>query len=401
MRLSQIKLIATVLVVALLAVVGWKPISTSLNLGLDLQGGLHVVLQARPITPGTKVTDDAIKRTIEVLQRRVNETGVKEPIIQGQGSDRIIVELAGVKNPDDAIKMIGKTAVLQFKTQDGKVVLTGNDLADAQTTINPTNNQPEVSLKFTTQGAEKFAKVTTENVNKQIGIYLDEQLLTNPKVIEPILNGQASINGQQSVEEAENISKLLRAGALPLNLDFVEKRIVGPTLGADSLNKSKLAAMVGIAAILIFMLAVYRLPGLVANFTLVVYTILVLGVMAAFHATLTLPGIAAFLLSIGIAVDANVIIFERLKEELRAGKTLRSSIQVGFKRAVTTVLDSNATTSIAALTLYFLGTASIRGFALTLLIGIVCSLFTAITLTRWLLIWLADIGIKNNKLYGA
>ena len=401
MRGSSGKLIATVLIVAALAVAGWGPILKALNLGLDLQGGLHVVLQARPISGGAQVTADTITRTIEVLRKRVDETGVKEPVIQPQGADRIIVELAGVKDPEAAIKLIGKTAVLLFKTADGKVALTGDDLTDAQTTINPNTNQPEIALRFTGEGTKKFAKVTSENVGKPIGIYLDERLLTNPVVQTAITDGRAVITGNRSVEEAENISRLLRAGALPVNLDFMEKRIVGPTLGADSLAKSKVAGAVGIAAILIFMIAVYRLPGLVANFALVAYSVIVLGIMAAFHATLTLPGIAGFLLSIGIAVDANVIIFERMKEELRAGKTLRAGIEAGFKRAFTTVFDANATTVLAALVLYYLGTASIRGFALTLIIGIVCSMFTAITLTRWLLKWIAELGIKNPKLYGA
>jgi preprotein translocase subunit SecD len=401
MRGSSGKLIATVLIVAALAVGSWRPIVNSLNLGLDLQGGLHVVLQARPISGGAKVTADTITRTIEVLQRRVNETGVKEPIIQPQGTERIIVELAGVKDPEDAIKLIGKTAVLLFKTADGKVVLTGDDLTDAQTTINPNNNQAEIALRFTSIGTTKFAKVTTENVGKPLGIYLDDKLLTNPTISVAITDGKAVITGNRSVQEAENISRLLRAGALPVNLDFVEKRIVGPSLGADSLAKSKVAGAVGIVAILIFMIVVYRLPGLIADFALVAYTVLVLGIMAAFNATLTLPGIAGFLLSIGIAVDANVIIFERMKEELRAGKTLRAGIEAGFSRAFTTVFDSNATTVLAALVLYYLGTASIRGFALTLIIGIICSMFTAITLTRWLLKWTAELGIKNPKIYRA
>lgn len=400
MRGSMGKLMATVIIVAVTAVIGWGPILQAVKLGLDLRGGLHVVLQARSIN-GAPITTDTITRTIGVLQRRVNETGLKEPIIQPQGTDRIIIELPGEKDPDKAIEVIGKTAVLQFKTADGKVVLTGNDLSNAQTTINNQNNQPEIALTFTSEGATKFAKITTENVGKPLGIFLDNKLLTNPTVSTPITDGKAVITGNRTVEEAENISKLLRAGALPVNLDIVEKRIVGPTLGADSLDKSKVAGAIGLAAIFVFMLVVYRLPGLVANFTLFAYTTLVMGIMGAFHATLTLPGIAGFLLSIGMAVDANVIIFERMKEEMRSGKTLRAGIEHGFNRAFATVFDSNATTAITAIVLYYLGTASIRGFALTLLIGILCSLFTAIVLTKWLLHWLADLGIKNNKLYGA
>nr|WP_242952048.1 MULTISPECIES: protein translocase subunit SecD [Carboxydocella] len=375
-------------------------ITKYINLGLDLQGGVHVVLQAKA-TKETAVTQDAIARTIEVLHRRVNETGVREPVIQPEGRDRIIVELAGLKDPEEAIRLIGKTAVLRFKTADGKTVLTGEDLKTAQTGIDPYTNQPEISLTFTSEGARKFAEITTKNVGKPIAIYLDEQLLTNPVVKEPITNGQARITGNRTVEEAENIAKLLRAGALPLDLEFVEKRVVGPTLGSDSLNKSILAGEIGLVAILVFMILFYRLPGLVADFALVVYAFLVLGLLAALNATLTLPGIAGFLLSLGMAVDTNIIIYERIKEELRAGKTVRTAIEAGFNRAFTTVLDANVTTLIAAAVLYFLGTASIRGFAVTLALGIVASMFTAISFTRWMLRLIADAGVKNSKLFGA
>ncbi|MFZ5626502.1 MAG: protein translocase subunit SecD [Bacillota bacterium] len=375
-------------------------ITKYINLGLDLQGGVHVVLQAKA-TKETAVTQDAIARTIEVLHRRVNETGVREPVIQPEGRDRIIVELAGLKDPEEAIRLIGKTAVLRFKTADGKTVLTGEDLKTAQTSIDPYSNQPEINLTFTSEGARKFAEITTKNVGKPIAIYLDEQLLTNPVVQEPITNGQARITGNRTVEEAENIAKLLRAGALPLDLEFIEKRVVGPTLGADSLNKSILAGQIGLVAILVFMILFYRLPGLVADFALVVYAFLVLGLLAALNATLTLPGIAGFLLSLGMAVDTNIIIYERIKEELRAGKTVRTAIEAGFNRAFTTVLDANVTTLIAAAVLYFLGTASIRGFAVTLALGIVASMFTAISFTRWMLRLIADAGVKNSKLFGA
>ncbi|AVX21463.1 preprotein translocase subunit SecD [Carboxydocella sporoproducens DSM 16521] len=397
---SLITLVVTVMLLSAVMAGSFGLITKYINLGLDLQGGVHVVLQAKA-TKETAVTQDAIARTIEVLHRRVNETGVREPVIQPEGRDRIIVELAGLKDPEEAIRLIGKTAVLRFKTADGKTVLTGEDLKTAQTGIDPYTNQPEISLTFTSEGARKFAEITTKNVGKPIAIYLDEQLLTNPVVKEPITNGQARITGNRTVEEAENIAKLLRAGALPLDLEFVEKRVVGPTLGSDSLNKSILAGEIGLVAILVFMILFYRLPGLVADFALVVYAFLVLGLLAALNATLTLPGIAGFLLSLGMAVDTNIIIYERIKEELRAGKTVRTAIEAGFNRAFTTVLDANVTTLIAAAVLYFLGTASIRGFAVTLALGIVASMFTAISFTRWMLRLIADAGVKNSKLFGA
>lgn len=396
---SLITLTVTVLLLSAIMAGGFGLITKNINLGLDLQGGVHVVLQAKA-TRETAVTQDAIARTIEVLHRRVNETGVKEPLIQPEGRDRIIVELAGLKDPEEAIRLIGKTAVLRFKTEDGQTVLTGEDLKTAQTGIDPYTNQPEINLTFTSEGTKKFADITTKNVGKTIAIYLDEQLLTNPVVQEPITTGQARITGNRTVEEAENIAKLLRAGALPLDLEFIEKRVVGPTLGADSLNKSVLAGQIGLVAILVFMILFYRLPGLVADFALVVYAFLVLGLLAALNATLTLPGIAGFLLSLGMAVDTNIIIYERIKEELRAGKSIRMGIEAGFKRAFETVLDANVTTLIAAAVLYILGTASIRGFAVTLALGIVASMFTAISFTRWMLRLIANSGVKNSKLFG-
>ncbi|ADG82067.1 protein translocase subunit SecD [Thermincola potens] len=407
-------LISLLLTIALIAVSGYllihfKVFQKHINLGLDLQGGLHVVMEAVD-TPEAPVTDDSLDRVKAVIERRVNETGVKEPIIQREGKRRLIVELAGIKNPDAAIDLIGKTAVLQFKTSDGKVVVSGSDLKDAQAAKNPTTGEIYVALEFNKEGTKKFADVTSELVQKysetdprrRIGIYLDQQQLQNPVVREPIPNGRAQINGYNTLEEAAKMAVLLRSGALPVNMEKVYTQTVGPTLGADSLAKSTKAGIVGIIAILIFMIAYYRIPGLIANVALAAYALIVLGLLAALQATLTLPGIAGFLLSIGMAVDANIIIFERVKEELREGNSLRRSIESGFSRAFWTVFDSNVTTLIAAAILYYFGTGAIRGFAVTLSIGILASMFTAITLTRFMLRNLADSKlITNKKLYGA
>ncbi|KNZ71085.1 protein-export membrane protein SecD [Thermincola ferriacetica] len=407
-------LISLLLTIALIAVSGYllihfKVFQKHINLGLDLQGGLHVVMEAVD-TPEAPVTDDSLDRVKAVIERRVNETGVKEPIIQREGKRRLIVELAGIKNPDAAIDLIGKTAVLQFKTSDGKVVVSGSDLKDAQAAKNPTTGEIYVALEFNKEGTKKFADVTSELVQKysesdprrRIGIYLDQQQLQNPVVREPIPNGRAQINGYNTLEEAAKMAVLLRSGALPVKMEKVYTQTVGPTLGADSLAKSTKAGIVGIIAILIFMIAYYRIPGLIANVALAAYALIVLGLFAALQATLTLPGIAGFLLSIGMAVDANIIIFERVKEELREGNSLRRSIESGFSRAFWTVFDSNVTTLIAAAILYYFGTGAIRGFAITLSIGILASMFTAITLTRFMLRNLADSKlITNKKLYGA
>ncbi|HWI54609.1 MAG TPA: protein translocase subunit SecD, partial [Desulfobacteria bacterium] len=382
----------------------------NINLGLDLQGGVHVVLEAVD-TPDAPVKPDSIDKVKAVIENRVNGLGVKEPIIQKEGNRRLIVELAGVQDAESAIATIDKTAMLKFVTADGKVVVKGEDLKDAQAAVDPNSNAPYVSLKFDAEGARKFGEATTQIVKKypnpedpkrRIAIFLDEEMLTNPTVRNAITTGDAQITGgYKDLADANKTAILLRSGALPVKLEKVAIQTVGPTLGADSLAKSKKAGIAGIAAILVFMIAYYRLPGLMANIALTAYMIIVLGILAALHATLTLPGIAGFLLSIGMAVDANVIIFERLKEEIREGNSIRKALESGFSRAFWTIFDSNVTTLIAAAVLYYFGTGAIRGFALTLSIGILTSMFTAITLSRWLLKLVIDSGVKNKALYGA
>ncbi|MFA5384907.1 MAG: protein translocase subunit SecD [Eubacteriales bacterium] len=377
------------------------PLVNKVNLGLDLRGGVHVVLEAED-TDEAKVTQEKMKQLIAVIERRVNQFGVSEPVIQQQGKNRLIVELAGIENTSEAVINIVKVAHLEFKTEDGKTVLTGADLKDALEAQGQDSQNIVVNLTFTPVGARKFAEITSANVDKKIGIYLDGELLQNPVVKEAIPSGKAQIEGYDSLEQAHNIAILLRSGALPVKVSVEEERAVGPSLGADSLNKSMHAGIIGIIAILVFMLVYYRVPGLIANFALLIYTLIVLLIFVSMNVTMTLPGIAAFLLSLGIAVDSNVIIFERLKEELRTGKSLRSAIDTGFKRGFTAVFDANATTIVAAIVLYFFGTGPIRGFAVTLAIGIIASMFTAITMTRWFLHIVADSGmVKNTKLYGA
>ncbi|MDI6631839.1 MAG: protein translocase subunit SecD [Thermoanaerobacteraceae bacterium] len=413
MRLRSDNVLKLLLVVLAVGLVGWfalkppvkgidwLPVTKYVRLGLDLKGGVHVVLQAVD-TPEAKVTPEAMKRVIGILEERINRFGVTEPVIQQQGSRRVIVEIAGVKDPEEVVGTLIKTAYLEFKTEGGEVIVTGRDLKEARESLDPQSNQPEVDLTFNPVGAKKFAEATTENVGRKIAIYLDGKMIQEPTVQEPITNGRARITGYSTLEEAHRIAVLLQSGALPVKLEVLEKRTVGPTLGADSLDKSLKAGAIGLLAILLFMILYYRVPGLVANFSLVIYALLVLFIFIAFGVTMTLPGIAGYILSLAVAVDANIIIFERLKEELRSGKTLRTGIDDGFKRAFVAIFDANLTTVLAALVLYYFGTGPIKGFAVTLAIGVAVSMFTAITMTRWLLHLVAGTGlIKNPKAFGA
>jgi preprotein translocase subunit SecD len=389
-----------------------KPIQENLKLGLDLKGGVQVRLQAE----GT-VTDQEINKIIAIMRNRIDGLGVTEPLIQKEGTNRVLIEIPGIEDAKGAIELIGQTAQLEFRTMDnGEVVLTGKDLKKAEEGKNVEKGEFYVNLEFNKEGAKKFAAATSrlvntypqinstdsERVKRCVGIFLDDEALTVPYVIQAITGGSASIDGFQSLEDAHKTALLINSGALPVPVKIIENRTVGPTLGADSIVKSKAAALWGIVAIMIFMLLFYRVPGIIADLSLVLYSVLLLGVLVLINATLTLPGIAGFLLSIGMCVDANILIYERLKEELRNGKSLRAAMDAGFARAFTTILDSNITTILAAAVLFFMAVGSIKGFAVTLSIGILCSMFTAITFTRFVLKLLIDSGlVKNTKLYGA
>lgn len=405
---NNTKLAFVLLFILAIGVVAIGPLLSNVNLGLDLQGGVHVELQA--IEKDKPVTDQDMVQLLQVMRQRVDELGVSEPVIQRVGDKRLIVELAGVEDTESAVKIIGKTAQLIFMKADGSVILTGEDLKDAQATIEPTSQMPEINLEFNSHGAKAFAEATTELSSKyakddprrRIAILLDGEILTNPEVQEPILHGRARITGgYANYQDAANIAALLRAGALPVSMEIIAKRTVGPTLGLDSLEKSKYAAMIGLTLVGLFMLLFYRVPGLISLFSLVVFSLIVSGALVLLKATLTLPGIAGLLLSIAMAVDANIIIFERVKDELRNNKTLRASVESGFKRAFWTVFDANVTTLIAAAVLFYFGSGPIRGFAVTLSIGILASMFTAITLTRWLLRLAVQVNaFKKISLFG-
>ena len=392
--------IVAAIVVAIIGLVyfTYRPIMNNLQLGLDLKGGLHVVLQAQE-KEGEEITQDTIQKSIGVLRNRVDNLGVKEPSIYPQGKDRIVVEIAGVDDPEQAVDIIKNTAQLEFQDEEGNVLVTGKDLKDAQASPGTGGQGATVDLEFNDAGAKLFAEATAKNVGRRIAIVIDEEVISAPTVNEPIPNGRAQISGGFTAEEAQNLAVLLRSGALPVSFYIMEKRTIGPTLGADSLDLSVKAAIVGLIAILIFMIGYYLLPGAVAAISMALYTVLVLGTMIMLGTSLTLPGIAGFVLSIGMAVDANIIIYEHIKEELRLGKTLKASIQSGFARAFWTIFDAQLTTLIAALVLIWFGSGPIKGFAVTLSIGIIASLVVALGFTRYVMVLCADF-VKNTKLYG-
>lgn len=375
------------------------PITEEIKLGLDLQGGVDVLMEAVD-TDAAKVTPEAMEGAIKVINTRINSLGVAEPVVQKQGERRIRIQLPGISDPEKAIEVIGKTAQLEFIGPDGKVIITGADIKDAAPAYDA-NNQPVVSFELKSEGAKKFEEATGKFLGQPIAIVLDGIPISQPTV-QAKISGSGQITGMESIEAAKALALQIRSGALPVKLVERQSTVVGPTLGKDSLDKSVTAGIYGIAAVLLFMLLYYRLPGLVADIALGIYVLLTLGILNAMGAVLTLPGIAGFLLSVGMAVDANVIIFERIKEEMKAGKSLRAAIDSGFKRAYTTIIDSNVTTIIAALVLFWLGTGPIRGFAVTLMVGVLASMFTAITMTRILIKMVVNTNLFGNKrLYGA
>jgi len=393
-----------------------------LNLGLDLQGGSNIVLQAKP-TAQTPLSNDAMDGVLRVIRNRVDQLGVAEPDIARQGPNRIQVQLPGIQNPERAIEIIGKTALLEFVDTGTQslpagaewhgtdtvvlpdkstiklhktVLLTGADLSDAQVTFDQFG-RPQVGFTFKSTAAKTFLDFTTKNIGKYLTIVLDDRVISSPVINSPIPGGKGVIEGGFTLDSARDLAVLLRAGALPLPVTVVENRTVGPVLGRDSIDRSVRAGEIAIVLVGLFMFLYYRFAGLLADLALGVYTLILFALMAGIGATLSLPGIAGFILSLGVAVDANVIIFEKVKEELRSRKTLRASVAAGWARAIVTILDSNATTLIGATVLLWLGTGPVRGFAVTLILGILTSIFTAIVVTRVFV----DVALDAPALAGA
>jgi preprotein translocase subunit SecD len=403
--------------VLLLALVGlciWAilPVQKKIRLGLDLQGGARVLLQLQTTPDVPKITSDIQNQVELVIQNRVNNMGVSEPVITRVGTDRLLVEVPAVKNADELERLLKEAAVLEFKimppqveqraTTDkkyandpngaykasGPVVYTGAELKSASPGFGP-GGQPEVD--FQTKNPTKFAKLTRDNMGKLLAIFLDKRFIS-AATIEGVISDSGMIHGSFTEDQVTTIANELNAGALPVPTTIIEKDDVGPILGQEDLQKSLIASIAGLTLVLVFMAIFYRVPGILADIALAIYVLLLLALLSVAHAVLTLPGIAGFVLSIGMAVDANVLIFERLKEELWAGKSLRVAVRIGFQRAFSSVFDSHFTTIVGAGILYLLGTGTVKGFAYTLFWGTIFSLFTAVVVTRFLV----DLVVENN-----
>lgn len=367
-----------------------KPLTKSINKGLDLQGGVSVVEEIQG-----KVDQKTFDKAIELISMRVNKMGVSETLVTKEGKNRIRIEIPGKFDAKAVIDSVVKTGELKFVGPDKQTILTGKDVEKASAYLDETNN-PTIGLELNKSGTQKFAEGTKKFLGQPIAIYMDEEMLTNPKVNDVITGGKAVITGSKTLEEATRQANIINSGALPVTLKTVSAKTVGATLGATALPKSINAGIIGIALVFIFMILYYRLPGIIADIALVLYIILVLLVFSGIDATLTLSGIAGFLLTVGMAVDANVLIFERIKEELKTGKSVKSSVDTGFDRALSSILDSNITTIIAGAVLYVVGSGAVKGFALTLIIGIVVSIFTALTITKFLLKNAVNMGLINK-----
>ncbi|HHW10150.1 MAG TPA: protein translocase subunit SecD [Firmicutes bacterium] len=382
-------IVILVLVIAGAAAMALRP----LHLGLDLRGGTSIVLQAK--TEDTGIGSDTMERLIGVMERRVNQLGLSESTVQRVGANRINIELPGYSDADAAVAALGRTAMLIFADEFGNVILTGAELSNATYTTDNIG-RPAVSVVLNAEGARKFADFTRRNVGRPVIIKLDEEVISQATIQEPITDGKGIITGRFSVREATELSALLRAGALPVPVEVVEYRTVGPTLGQQSVNDSLRAAIIGLVGTIIFMLLIYRGLGLVAALALTIYAVLVTGAMMGLGAVLTLPGIAGLILSIGMAVDGNILIFERAREEYKNTGTIPSSVRKGFNRAFWAIFDSNTTTFLAALILFALAVGTVKGYAVTLGLGVLASFLTAITASRILSYLLLATPLRDN-----
>lgn len=370
--------------------------------GLDLKGGVTIVYG--PESNAAAPSQEEMLSAVSIIRRRLDEMGSTEADVSQQGASRIRVEIPGVYDAEKAVKDIGQTAQLTFVDPDGNIVATGQQIKNAQNQAYQSQTgggiEYVVAIEFDAEGAKSFGEATTKYLGKQIKIMLDETQLSAPTVQSAILDGKGQITGGFTAEGAAELAALIRAGSLPFKLEPIDMNEVGAKLGADSLSTSLLAGLIGSILVLLFMLYIYRVAGIASDIALAIYLVLEMLVLSAIGATLTLPGIAGIVLSIGMAVDANVIIFERLKEELRIGRSMRYAIDIAFSKAFSAILDGNVTTLIAAAVLFWLGSGPIKGFALTLGIGIIISMFSALVITKLLLKCLVSMGFVSPKLYG-
>ncbi|MCX7927486.1 MAG: protein translocase subunit SecD [Candidatus Omnitrophica bacterium] len=432
-------LLKTAIIIGLVALCIYYafPLEKRINFGLDLKGGMHLLLKVETDKIDQAARKDAADRAIEVLRNRIDEFGVREPSIQKQGEDEIVVQLPGITDRQRALELIGKTALLEFKLVESdqeklkqalagnvpegyelkyteeenepillekQAQLTGASLVDAQVQFSTTGfNEPVVSLKFNAEGTKKFAELTSVNVGRRLAIVLDGKVQSAPRIREPIPSGEAVISGRFTVQQAQDLAIILRVGALPAPMRVEEERTIGPLLGQDSISKGIKASLIGVVAVFVAMISYYLLAGVVSCIALILNFVMILGVLGmlpilfpGISATLTLPGIAGIALSLGMAVDANVLINERIREEIKQGKNLRLAILNGYDKAFSAIFDSNLTTLIAAFLLFQFGTGPIRGFAVTLTIGLLSSMFTAIVVTRAIFEWLLSANLIKS-----
>ena len=430
-RRMQITLILTILMVAFSVWKIWPPFDTKdamgnvlekgkIKLGLDLQGGMYLKLAIdTDKMPANIKLEEAVSRALEILRNRIDSLGVTEPLITREGDKYIVIQLPGVKDPERALSIVGKTALLEFKMVDernkisdmtdstgntvaskipadvrivankegerlvisNKDLLSGADLVDAKVQLGNAG-MPVVWFKFSPEGGKRFSEITMDNVGKRLAIILDDKVYSDPVIKTKISGGEGIIEGNFTLEDAKDLSLVLRAGALPAPVKIINKYVVGPSLGADSIAAGQKSVLIGALVVILFMAFYYGFSGLMADVALMFNVLFVLGVLAALNATLTLPGIAGLTLTLGIAVDANVLILERIREELRGGKTIRAAIDAGYNRALWTIIDSHVTSLITAAILFQFGTGAIRGFAVTLFWGLTISLFTAYFITQ-------------------
>ena len=374
-----------------------KPVGQAISLGLDLRGGIYAVYLGDTTAENFEEQMDA---TVTIMRNRLTSAGYTEANITRQGSDRIRIEIPDVKDPNEILEIVGTPAHLEFLDPNGEVIMEGKDIVTAVPMINSSDNSYYVYFELSEEGKAAFAEATTNHVGEVISIVLDDTVISAPEVQSAITEGSGQISGQFTQEEVINLANLIMSGALPLDIQLIESSAVSATLGVEALDTSVLAGIIGVIIIMLFMLAVYRLPGLMADIALCIYMLIVFYALALVPGIqLTLPGIAGIVLGIGMAVDGNVIIFERFREELKGGRSIGMAAKRGYKNALSSIIDSNVTTIIAAVVLMYFGTGSIKGFAITLLIGVVTSLISSIFITRFLLNKVTDLGVKNIKLY--
>ncbi|WPB48627.1 Protein translocase subunit SecDF [[Clostridium] scindens] len=399
-----LSLILTVVLVVLLGftvLVGFGKTGTgamkNIKLGLDLAGGVSITYQVKDDNPTEKEMSD----TIYKLQKRVEQYSTEASVYQ-EGDDRINIEIPGVTDANAILDELGKPGSLEFRTEDGETVITGSDVKTATAKAGEDdmgNKEYSVELSLNKEGTKKFADATEANVGKTISIIYDGEAISSPRVQTAITGGQAYITGNFSYDEAENLASTIRIGGLKLELEELRSNVVGAQLGEQAISTSLKAGAIGLAIVFIFMIFVYYLPGLASSLALVIYTELVLLILNAFNVTLTLPGIAGIILSIGMAVDANVIIFARVREEMSRGKSVKNALKTGFQKAMSAIVDGNITTLIAAAVLWFKGSGTVKGFAQTLAIGIIVSMFTALVITRMIVYAFYAVGLRKEKLY--